>query len=169
MLKPYYTLLPLLGFLLFGCARAPAPDVLELMLPDASEFGVQRIEHKSVLVPDQRGVGAQSAQDMAVFKASQIESSAYFKYWLNERQAYKVRINVYTDKPAREAGWLKRYPPATLQATRSLGLGEVSFLQGDKIGAFAIQQALVEISSSKGADQLEAFMRAYAAHVEAQY
>ncbi len=164
-----YTLWLAAGFLLFACAPSSRPDVLDLMLPQAKEFGVESIQHKSVLVPDKRGVGAQSAEDMAVLSAQKIHSSAYFKYWLNQQQAYKVRINVYTDVAARQAGWALRYPAETLRSAEPLGLGEQSFLQGNRIGAFALSTALVEISSSKGAPNLEGFIRAYAAYVAKQY
>lgn len=152
-----------------GCSQSPAPDVLDLMLPKAEDFGVQRIQHKSVLVPDKRGVGAQSAEAMAVLTAQNIQSSAYFKYWLNDKQAFKVRINVYSDAKARDASWTLRYPADSLQGTQSLEVGERSFLKADKIGAFAVSNAVVEISSSKGAENLEGFIRAYASYVQAQY
>lgn len=169
MNQKHYTLVLAIGFLVCACSRAPAPDVLDLLMPLDQAAGVQRIQHKSVLVPDRRGVGAQSPQDMAALEGQNIQSSAYFKYWLDDKRAYKVRINVYSDAKARRAGWNRRYPPETLTRADSLGLGETSFLQDDKIGGFASHTALVEISGSKGAKNLEAFIRRYAAYVEQQF
>lgn len=169
MNKFFYTFSLLVGFLVAACENSPQPDVLAMLMPAPASFEVQKIEHKSVLVPDDRGLGAQSEQDMQVLNAQGISSSAYFKYWREAGQAYKVRINVYTDPQACERGWDKRFPADTLSASRSLGLGDESFYSEPRMAAFRIGPTLVEMTSSKGAPRLDEFARAYAAHVIAQY
>ncbi len=163
-----YTLCLLVGFLFAACSKTPAPDVLDLLMPAPAAFEVEKIEHKSVLIADDRGVGAQSAEDMAVLTTQGIASSAYFKYWRAGGQAYKVRINVYSDAQACIKGWDKRFPADTLETTADPGLGDQSFISGQRMAAFRMGPTLVEVTSSKGAPDLEGFVRAYAEYVAAQ-
>ena len=171
IIKGFGFLLLAAGVALSGCGAKKSPDVMDLMLPigGLSEFGVSKIQHKSVLLADSRGVGAQTEQAMQPLREHGISSSAYFKYWIDDVQSYKVRINTYSSIAEREKSWVKRYPPETLAATRDLGLGAASFMKAQMLGAFAIDKSLVEVASSKGAPRLEEFARAYAAFVASNY
>lgn len=141
-------------------------DVLDLLMPLPADLGVERIQHKSVLVPDGRATSPDAQRALQALAPQGITSSAYFKY-LPAQGAYRVRINVFTDEKALQAAWVRRYPDDIRAQGRPLDLGDEGFAVGEAV-VFRLAGTMVEISAADEASALEAFARRYADWVAQQ-
>jgi len=153
-----------------GCGpKAPAPvsvslDALIMPAPDA--FRIERIELKSMIrdTSDPQVEGRAAAERKHLANMG-IRATGYFKYPRETGGGYRVKVNIY-DRPATlKRDWNRRYPPLVREGSRPLE-GVSGFLLPEKAAVMHDRAVMVEITSYKGAGDLEAFARHYIAHLQ---
>ncbi len=153
---------------LIACTSRATPSVMELLMPIPGGFGISKIEHKSVLIGGQQAPAAERPA-LDALDGRGILSTAYFKYWLDNGAAYKVRINLYRNPALLQQDWQRRYPPDSLAQAQPLPAGLQGFIQGKRIASFRIETALVEVAAGKDVERLGDFVLEYAGFVRSQF
>jgi hypothetical protein len=152
----------LLGLLLVACNRATPPQAIALVMPAPAEFNIAVIEHKSVVnAPDPASSSGADSTDIALLRREHIASSGYFKYRLNGRGAYKVKLNVFTDGKFMEQSWERRYPADIRTQGQPLEGLDRGFILGAQAAAFTQGPVMLEITATDGAPRLAEFVAAY--------
>lgn len=169
-LIPSQWLLPVAALLLAACQSSTEPDwtVDAFQLPAESEAGNFRVQEKSVVripadlstIPEDERVMVSALTDQG------IQGSAYWRYWLPESQGrgfYKLKLIVFDSRSSAEAGWAYRYPPDALDSTQPLAVGDDGYVLPGRMAGFRLDRLIAEIEAGGDADDLEAFVQAYAA------
>lgn len=145
--------------LLASCTPDSQPHVTALVMPAPDGFGVQVIEHKSLA--SQTADANPAASEIAFLQHEKISSSAYFKYKLSGGAAYKVKMNVFTERGAELEHWKRRYGDDLRGQAKPLGNVDEGFELPGRISAFLVGPVMVEILATGGAPRLSEFTVAY--------
>lgn len=137
-----------------------------LIMPAPAGFEIERIELKSMI----RNTSDPEVQGRAVAERKHLAqmgilATGYFKYPRASGGGFRVKINIYDQPATLLTDWERRYPPLVQEGAEPLA-SIPGFMLPNKAVVMHDSTVMVEITSYKGAGDLEAFAHHFIAHLK---